>query len=64
MKAICPNNENHKKFNTTAHVVQEWVVDESGNFLEELSTLETTHPPTIDNVWYCSECGAEAEVIT
>jgi len=62
MKAICPNNENHKKFNTSAHVIQEWIVDEHGNFLKEIATTETTHYPSSDDIWYCIECGAEAKV--
>lgn len=63
MKAICPNNPNHKKFVTSAHVVEEWVVDESGNFVEVLSTLETAHGPNPDNLWFCYECGTDAEVL-
>lgn len=62
MKAICPNNPKHKSFKTTAHVVQTWLVDEEGVFIEEASTDEVTHPPHEDNIWTCYECGAEAKV--
>lgn len=62
LKAICPNNPNHKRFETTAHVAQSWKVDEYGNFIEELETLETTHKPDKNNIWTCLECGSEAIV--
>lgn len=63
MKAICPNNIEHKQFVTTAHVCQDWVVDENGNFLEEEnSCVEVTHGPDADNIWTCKICGAEAVV--
>lgn len=62
MIATCPNNNEHKRFVTVAHVCQTWVVDENGNFLEERDMLETTHGPHPDNIWTCFECGAEAQV--
>lgn len=63
MKAICPNNIEHKQFVTTAHVCQDWVVDENGNFLEEENgCVEVTHGPDVDNIWTCKICGAEAVI--
>jgi len=63
MKAICPNNIEHKQFVTTAHVCQDWVVDENGDFLEEEnSCVEVTHGPDADNIWTCKICGAEAVI--
>ena len=62
MKAICPKDANHKEFITTAHVVQDWKVDETGSFLEEVDTTEITHGPNVDNTWECAVCGAEAIV--
>lgn len=62
MIATCPNNPDHKKFTTTAHVSETWLVDEYGNFLEGLGGGETTHKPDPDNIWTCHECGAEAKV--
>ena len=62
-KKICPNGCS-KGFSTTAHVVQEWEVDETGNFKGVLQDcLEVTHPPDYDNIWTCMECGAEAETV-
>lgn len=65
MKARCPNNTNHKRFITVAHVTEDWVVDENGVFLQVSDDTcgETTHGPNPDNFWECEECGAEASVI-
>ena len=60
MIAKCPNDPNHKRFITTAHVVEEWVVDKHGNWIDTIQSLETTHRPDKDNVWNCYECGAIA----
>lgn len=62
MKVICSINEEHDRFVTTAHVVQYWVVDSKGTFLNELATIETTHAPNKDNTWTCLICGADAVV--
>ena len=37
MKATCPNDPNHNRFLTTAHVMEEWKVDSEGNFISHLS---------------------------
>lgn len=63
MKVICPNNKEHKEFATTAHVTQEWKVDDSGEFIETINDcLEVTHTPDRDDCWNCTVCGAEAKV--
>jgi hypothetical protein len=62
MKATCPKNPNHNRFSTVASVMEEWEVDEYGNFVEVLESLQTNHGPDPENSWYCLECGAEAEV--
>lgn len=65
MKATCPKHPEHKEFITTAHVMQEWVVDEHGNFLNLEpggESLEVVSDPDPNNCWYCKICGAEAEV--
>ena len=33
-KAVCPNNSEHKTFVTVAHVTEDWVVTELGEFVE------------------------------
>jgi hypothetical protein len=62
--ARCPKNTAHKRFVTVAHVTEDWIVDEHGEFLESGGdgVGEVTHPPDPDNTWTCVECGAEAEV--
>lgn len=64
MKMKCPKDPNHKKFKTTAHVIQLWEVDETGDFLREINSAEDiTHWPSTDNTWTCSVCGAEAQKV-
>lgn len=60
--ATCPNNPDHKRFSTSAHVVEDWIVDEHGNFLANGGCTEVMHGPRVDNTWTCCECLAEAEV--
>lgn len=62
MKATCKNNCEKKLFVTTAHVVEEWVVDAKGNWVETVETLETAHGPDAGNTWTCYECGEVTEV--
>lgn len=62
LKATCRNNPEHKTFHTTAHVLQEWVVDETGEFIEMVEDLEVVHWPCRGNMWSCATCGQEAKV--
>ena len=56
----CPMCGN-KKFFVTAHVTQDWLVDENGNFIEEIdSCIETTHSPDDMDLWQCDNCFYEA----
>jgi len=55
---VCPNSPDHKTFHITAHVTEEWLVDERGEFLEVSGDGgETVHGPDHDDIWTCSECG-------
>ena len=56
---ICPVC-GRTEFLTTAHVAQTWRVNWDGEFIEEISTDETTAPPEDGNIWTCAVCGAEA----
>lgn len=58
---ICPKCHGNR-FITVAHVAQDWVVDEYGNYEECLETTETVADPDDDNSWTCYYCGAEAIV--
>ena len=63
MKATCLKNPEHKKFVATAHVMQEWVVDASGQFLEvQNESMEVVHGPDPGNYWHCAECSSDAKV--
>lgn len=62
MKAVCPKDPMHDKFLTTAHVMEEWKVDNAGNFLEVVESLQTDHGPDPDNEWSCAICGEKATV--
>lgn len=63
MKAVCPTDPNHKRFFTTAHVTEEWLVDETGSFIEVTAeSMEVVHGATVGNLWVCQDCGAEAKV--
>jgi hypothetical protein len=64
MKATCPNDPNHKEFLTVAHVTEDWVVDEFGEFVEiwDQNQTEVVANPHPDNTWTCKICGATAVV--
>lgn len=48
-------------FLVTAHVTQDWEVDENGNVLNiSADCTEVTHEPNDDDVWTCAECGYDA----
>jgi len=50
-----------KSFCVTAHVVQEWVVDEYGDFISSNDDcVEVTHFPDDNDIWDCNNCGYSA----
>ena len=62
MKATCTKDPSHKLFMTVAHVMEDWVVDEQGTFLENKGCLQIDHGPDAGNTWTCAVCGADAKV--
>ena len=65
LKVECTKNKAHKRFLTTAHVMQEWVVDEYGEYIRTTRNgqcLEVTAEPDPDNAWTCEICGADAQI--
>ena len=49
------------KFLVTAHVTQDWYVDENGNFLEVVKDCDqVTHAPDDDDIWVCAACDYDA----
>jgi hypothetical protein len=43
-------------------VVELWAVDENADFIEVLTTMDTTHRPGPDDYYTCGICDSEAEV--
>lgn len=62
-KHICPKCGG-TIFIVTAHVTQDWKVNEFGDFIEEVSSCEeVTHRPDDDDVWTCANCDEEAVIV-
>jgi hypothetical protein len=62
LKITCPKNSKHDRFITTAHVMQEWKVDNNGELVTVTdNSLQVTHFPEEGNLFTC-KCGAEAIV--
>lgn len=48
----------YTEFYVTAHVTQDWRVDQYGNFLDHInSCTEVTHSPDDFDIWSCAKCG-------
>lgn len=48
-------------FYVSAHVVQDWKVNEHGDFIEVVDEcVEVIHQPNDDDIWYCANCYYEA----
>lgn len=62
MKATCPNDTTHDRFSTAVEVLESWIVDAEGNYLETRETLEVVHGPGAHHKWHCAICGAKANV--
>jgi hypothetical protein len=62
-KVTCPKSNRHKRFSVSAHVAQEWQVDEAAEFVKVLDEcLDVTHRPQQGDRFVCMTCGAEAKV--
>lgn len=45
-------------FCSTAHVTQDWELDETGAFQRCLNDcIEVTHFPNAEDIWDCKQCG-------
>ena len=61
VKKVCPDGCHDTTFGTTAHVMQDWEVDGSGEFVGIIKDcLQITHHPHPDNTWTCMKCGSSA----
>ncbi len=48
-------------FCATAHVTQDWELNETGTFQECLNDcVEVTHFPDAEDIWDCKQCGHSA----
>ena len=48
-------------FYVSAHIVQDWEVNECGDFVEVVDEcVEVIHQPNDDDIWYCANCYYEA----
>ena len=57
---ICPKCRN-KTFLVTAHIVQGWLVDENGEFMEVTEDCVcVSHHPDNEDIWTCEKCGYDA----
>ena len=56
MKKKCPKC-GAESFCVSAHVVQDWIVDSNGTFMQEAdSCVEVTHYPDDEDIWTCAKC--------
>ena len=64
MKAICPKDSKHNRFIVTAHIAEEWIVNEHGGFVREYEQgiKQTIHGPDVGDMWQCVDCGETAKV--
>lgn len=54
LKITCPKNPKHKRFLTVAHVMQDWVVDEHGQYIRtNVDCLQVDHYPEKGNNFIC-----------
>jgi len=61
MKLICKNNKDHKMFNVSVRTVEEWFVDERGQWISTGDCVTSTQPTGSDD-YQCTLCGEYAEV--
>jgi hypothetical protein len=61
IEAECPKCMSDE-FITTAVVQEDWLVDNKGNFLEDIDYVQVVTPPDPQNIWVCAKCHTEAIV--
>lgn len=58
--AVCPADPSHRRFVTVATVMEDWVVDQYGEFEDQAGeTLQTVHKPDVRNEWTCHICSTQ-----
>lgn len=49
------------RFAVTAHVAQDWEVDQNGEFIAAINSCsEVDHKPDDNDIWQCRDCGYDA----
>lgn len=61
----CQKGPSHKTFSVMAHVTEEWIVDQHGEFIERgsVDVGDVTHRPSVgssDFHFVCEQCGETA----
>jgi hypothetical protein len=66
MKITCPKDATHDKFYVTAHVAEEWVVNDKGDWecTVESGGGDIVHRPDSQDLYTCRDCATEAKVIS
>ncbi len=54
---VCPKDSSHTTFRTSAVEHHDWLVDGSGEFIEDLGCYDSK---LIENALTCEKCGADA----
>jgi len=55
----------HGLFVVTAHITQDWVVDDAGDFVGvSTDCVDVIHRPDDKDIWECEFCGFSAEGTT
>lgn len=61
MKAICPNNREHKEFISSTLIIEDWKVDSEGNYISTTDRcIALGYNEDEEEVWKCATCGSWA----
>ena len=63
MYLVCPKNNRHRKFSTTAKELHDWIVDEEGNFVDDLGCRDVIGKLGMKDEYECSLYGTKAVVL-
>lgn len=64
MFATCPTDTTHDTFITSVHVVQDWLVDRDGDWIQDVNDcVDVIRSVSPDEVWVCAHCGEIATIL-
>ena len=61
-RLVCPKDPKHKKFVGTAHLAEDWILDEHGDWLDSLEPPQVMNYPDWDWI-HCADCDTQAKVV-